>query len=366
MIFMPEFLIYIVPVLITMLGTLFVTYRNIQNNNISSSRIKWLAQLKENFAKYNENLSEIKELMNEDVVKNAGLVKENRKRLEKSRINVLMSFKANDFEAYGNDKGIKECFEAFSSEKEMMKKPDDCEAHMFIFMNAINRYIIEQVNTSEKEEAIEQIKKDEIIINENTINVIVEIMEQFQLCVAKMEWTKIKNESQFLLFGKEKYSSQETIKVLNTNIYKLVDNYIEEQRPEEELKEETVVEKTNMTPLEQEAIIILENFKSVPDKLINILEFLDRNCELPTSMLTSTKKRYIYSMIEPVHPSGKQFFSKKEFILPKSKKRVYLETNFSLYYGDKIAMRMVRMTEKHMESLQNDREELENDSVLIS
>lgn len=60
------------------------------------------------------------------------------------------------------------------------------------------------------------------------------------------------------------------------------------------------------------------------------------------------------------------FSEKKEFILPKSKKRVYLETNFSLYYGDKIAMRMVRMTEKHMESLQNDREELENDSVLIS
>lgn len=363
---MPEFLIYIVPVLITMLGTLFVTYRNIQNNNISSSRIKWLSQLKENFSEYNNSLSEIKELMNEDVEKKVEEIKSNRKKLEKSRIKVLMSFKANDFHAYGNDKDVKECFKVFSSEKDLMKRPDDCEAYMFIFMNAINRYVIEQINTNENDKQREEEKKDDIIVNANTINVIVEIMEQFQLCVAKLEWTKIKNESQFLLFGREKYSNIETIQVLNKNIYKLVVDYIDEQRPEEEIKEETSIEKIKLTPLEKRAKAILERSKTVPDKLINILEFLDQNCDLPTSMLTSTQKRYIYSMIEPVHPSGKQFFNKKEIILPKSNKRAYLETNFSLYYGDKIAMRMVRMTEKHMKSLKEEEDTLDNETVIVS
>ncbi|MFD2387259.1 hypothetical protein [Enterococcus rivorum] len=268
--------------------------------------------------------------------------------MEKCRINILMRFKASDFEAYAMDQKVAECLNQFYTKQSVLKNADDCEAYLFIFMNAVNRYIISEVNKNQKK-LLEPSKQEQenFIINEVTINILAEIVEQFQLCLAKLEWIKIKNESHSFSWRKEKFSSQETLTILNKNIYELIQAYKKEQEPEKE--EEVELEKKEDDENEElleKAKEILAQHSTVPSKLTHILAFLDEHFELPTSLLTSTEKRYIYSMVEPVHPSGKPFFNKSEVDLQNAKKKVYLETNFSQDYGDRIAMRMVKKTEE--------------------
>lgn len=344
---MPEMIMYLIPVvtvLISMIGTMLINHRNIQNSNISNSRIEWLAGLKGEFASYNEVLSEIREWMNEGNEQNIESIREYRKRLEKCRINILMRFKASDFEAYVMDQKVAECLNQFYTKQSVLKNADDCEAYLFIFMNAVNRYIISEVNKNQ-EKPLEPSKQEQenFVINEVTINILAEIVEQFQLCLAKLEWIKIKNESHSFSWRKEKFSSQETLMILNKNIYKLIQAYKSEQEPEIETEAEKKAGDKELTQMAEE---ILAQHTTVPSKLTHILAFLDEHFELPTSLLTSTEKRYIYSMVEPVHPSGKPFFNKSEVDLQHAKKKVYLETNFSQDYGDRIAMRMVKKTEE--------------------
>ncbi|MGY3777092.1 hypothetical protein [Isobaculum melis] len=339
---MMEFFKYLGPVVITMFGTIFVAHRNIQNNNISNSRIKWLTELKNEFSEYNKVLSEIKEVMNENVENNVEYLKVLRKELEKHRVIISMRFKANDIQIYGVEKTIEEYFEKFFSDKCSIQEPDDCEAYMFSYMNAINRYIISQVNIDTTDKMF-----GEIVINSSTINVIIEVLEQFQLCVAKLEWIKIKKESNFIIFSKKKYSTTKTIEILNANIYEVIGNYLYEQNLEEDDEKEN-----NENP---EIERILKEKESVEGKLIGVVKYLDKKYgRLPTSITTSSNKRYIYSMIEPIHPSGKQFFKKREIIKLKSSEKIYLEANFSLDYVDWVARRIARVTDEYNKSLKKE------------
>lgn len=85
--------------------------------------------------------------------------------------------------------------------------------------------------------------------------------------------------------------------------------------------------------------------KTVGQNLEEILLGIDKkeNGLSKLNLKTTSGKRYIYSSVAPIHPSGKSFVSPRKIDLPVIKKSIFLETNFSTYQGQRIAERIIHL-----------------------
>jgi hypothetical protein len=311
--------------------------KDIKNKNIIENRLVWLSELKEDFSKYNTSLSNIIDFTSivEDSRDLESNIQTMRQELEQNRINILLKFKSHSLE----EQPIMTILTKDSFNENILKKlntiktSDECEKYMIHFMNIINSYYITKINSNNID--FNEKNVEDIIISDK---IFLEYIQQFQTCLCKIEWNRINNESKLLNLRKNNKKDIAAVETLKKNLTFILESY-----NEDDLLEDNEVEKTKEDSAQQ---FVNENWsdnESVPTNLIQILNKIDATTKIDKkSLKTSSGKRFIYSAYEPVHPSAKPFVNPKYIELKNSKINIYLETNFSVYQGKRVAERIFR------------------------
>lgn len=320
--------------------------KDIKNKNIIESRLVWLSKLKDDFSKYNTSLSKIIEftsITEGHDSNNKEVIKEMRQEIEQNRINILLKFKSHKLEALPEITLLTR--DSFSTDilvpSNTIKNSDECEKYFIHLMNIINSYYITKIN----ENSIENDTNGTIISDK----IFLEYVQQFQTCLCKIEWNKINRESKLLNLKRNRKKDTIVIETLKENLNFIFESYNEDLSEEhnskdsEESAQKAIEDNCDIEDSAQKFIKAnWEEDKSVPINLTKILKLLDEVKIDKESLKTVSGKRYIYSAYEPVHPSAKPFVNPKYIELKNSKMNVYLETNFSVYQGKRVAERMFR------------------------
>lgn len=174
------------------------------------------------------------------------------------------------------------------------------------------------------------------------------IIEQFELYLKKVEWDKVKHETDSMVTN----SSDEhlLLATLNKNIRHIIKSNIMEA-DEDTSKEINSTEKDEVSNKEskhnqggnlQSSVVNNEIKLTVGKQLQATIAELDSKYEgnLPNSITTTSGKRYIYSTMGSLHPNTRKFFNPKEYKSEIDGKRYYIETNFSKDYASGLIERL--------------------------
>jgi len=339
----------IVAILVFVVIQIWIQKTTIKNNNIVISRLNWLKNLKKNFVEYNTALEKLiefdrkadteNEQHSEAVIASITTLDTLYQVLKNKKIDLTMQFKA--YETDENDKFqnvIESALMNVNQDKsdinlnlgDYLKKPDDCERQFLKLTDIIDEFYAKKRNPINKVSIIE----DEILLG---------LIQQFEICICKNEWTKINSESNiFYTHIAFSHKEKNSLKILKNNSETIINKAIENWRSDNK-------DSSKSLPHSKYSKTIDEIWKdpdnnTVGDKLKVVLTGAAKNKGkyFPSSMKTSSGKRYIYSIDAPVHPNGKNFFNPKKFKLPELEEDIYLETNFSNNQAKSIAEQIMK------------------------
>ena len=174
------------------------------------------------------------------------------------------------------------------------------------------------------------------------------IIEQFELYIKKVEWDKVKHETESMFTNTS--DKNPLLDTLNNNIRYIIESNIMEA-DEDSSKENNSTEKADVSSKEirdiqgdnlQNSTVNNDDKLTVGKLLERTIKTLDSKYEgnLPNSITTTSGKRYIYSTQGYLHPNTRKFFNPKECESVIDGKSYYIETNFSKKYASDLIKRL--------------------------
>lgn len=354
----------LVAILVFVVIQIWIQKSTIKNKNIVISRLNWLKELKKNFVEYNTVLEKLIEFDNQvdtgsdpdrkDNNASTPSLKTLYPALKNKKIDLTMQFKA--YETEENDKfqnAIMSSLMDIEQDKsdiklnldDCLEKPDDCERQFLKLTDIIDEFYSKRRNA---------INNASIIDNETLLK----LVQQFEICICKNEWTKINFESN-IFFAHIAFTKKEqrSLKILKSNLETIInaalttwnDDSVKNKSTKKLSKSEISKRYEKYGKYADNIEKIWENPKhnTVGDKLESIITEVatEKGEDFPKSMMTSSGKRYIYSIDAPVHPNGKDFFNPKKFKVDKIKQEIYLETNFSNNQAKSLAKQIMEVND---------------------
>jgi len=334
----------IIAILVFVAIQVWIQKTTIKNHNIVKSRLNWLKLLKKSFIEYNTALEEIiefdRQVKPETKKDESDKIYALYRALKNKKIDLTMQFKAYELEnddksenlvkfvsvdVRKNKHGEKDLEERVKKYlNSFLKKSDDCEKQLLKLINGIDKLYAKRRNPQ-----IEEVNFEEEIL--------LELVQQFEICICKNEWTKINFESNiFYAYISFLRKQKESLQVLKKNL----ETMIKETRNDSN----DVDEPSSISKYTKDIDNIWQGDSTVGERLKKVLTKVAKQVgeKFPNSMKTSTGKRYIYSTDAPVHPTGKDFVNPKKINLPELKPDFYLETNFSNSQARSIAEQIMK------------------------
>lgn len=276
----------------------------------------------------------------------------------------MLKFKAYHFESIGkiNGKDIEDILDAGDFEqfvpiflKNKIKNNDSCEERFTKFLSVVSTYY-----SKRRTNFIDKYNEEHIVVSEN---VFIQFAQQFELCICKNEWKKINQESRLMYFFHSKNNNKNALDILSKNLERIAANQIQDVELTKDKKNNvirplSISDKSNHEHKKDDIYCEFVNHiwhGTVANNLVKILCMIDADKRITKESLeTVSGKRYIYSFDSPIHPSGKDFVNPKIIELGDPQTKAFVETNFSVYQGHRVAERMLKVLKYPTNKMKNE------------